>query len=272
MINGPFRAGLAWEVDFQPSVNLLRLHGTCYDTISTVCAAHWLSGDIDALPNVLNMILNPIAARASDDLRLTDLLYQTMHAENDKEMKNHGLIDDTKEAFQQWLIYQTFLALSPRNHDMAERFLRDPGSASAATMHTLKVSGNIDLVLNLFKDFQHEVWKNLPLILGRPPSAQDIVRYWSIYEENSFHQGWAKVSTNRSLFRTEKGFLGLGPRDMQPGDSIFILKGAAVPYVFRKCKTKGGVLYELQGDAYLHGIMYGEVNQAEVKWEKLVVC
>lgn len=70
------------------------------------------------------------------------------------------------------------------------------------------------------------------------------------------------TSGPRRLFRTEKGYVGTGFRTPQVGDKVCILKGGNVPFVLRK--RDEGDDYELVGDAYVHGIMEGEViNMAE---------
>lgn len=59
---------------------------------------------------------------------------------------------------------------------------------------------------------------------------------------------------NRSLFFTRKGYIGLGP-NVQPGDLVCIFFGGEVPFILRPRQS----YYELIGDAYVHGIMEGEI-------------
>jgi hypothetical protein len=60
---------------------------------------------------------------------------------------------------------------------------------------------------------------------------------------------------NRKPFVTEKGYLGLGPVHLQPGDSVAIFGGAAVPFVLRERADK---TYQLIGEAYIDKIIDGE--------------
>ena len=58
----------------------------------------------------------------------------------------------------------------------------------------------------------------------------------------------------RRLFVTDRGFIGLGPQNAMPGDMVYVLSGAQVPFVIRSdanCKRH-------VGEAYIHGIMDGE--------------
>lgn len=68
----------------------------------------------------------------------------------------------------------------------------------------------------------------------------------------------------RRLFRTDKGFLGLGPDSVRAGDQVWILAGARVPFVLRDVSTEHGPdSFELVGESYVHGIMQGEAVAAE---------
>jgi hypothetical protein len=63
-------------------------------------------------------------------------------------------------------------------------------------------------------------------------------------------------ATYRNLFRTNNGLLGLCPRTSQPDDSIWLIKGARVPYVLRP--HLGRESYTFIGECYIHGAMHGE--------------
>ncbi|PMD28506.1 hypothetical protein NA56DRAFT_542336, partial [Hyaloscypha hepaticicola] len=59
----------------------------------------------------------------------------------------------------------------------------------------------------------------------------------------------------RRLFLTEKGHIGLGPKDMQEGDVVAVLLGGSVPFVLHRQVSK----FTLLGESYIHGMMNGEV-------------
>jgi len=64
-------------------------------------------------------------------------------------------------------------------------------------------------------------------------------------------------SLHRRMVRTERGYIGLGPRGAREGDRVFLVKGCRTPLVLR---PRGEVEeeWELVGDCYVHGIMRGE--------------
>ena len=56
--------------------------------------------------------------------------------------------------------------------------------------------------------------------------------------------------------------VGLAPSHAQKGDVIVIFLGAKFPYVLRE--TDHGT-YTFVGEAYVHGVMYGEFIKKEVE-------
>lgn len=74
------------------------------------------------------------------------------------------------------------------------------------------------------------------------------MRYQEMIQMNNFH---------RRLFRTKKGYVGLGSHGLAKGDLVCIVAGGAVPLILRQNHI--GIGYHLIGDAYVYGAMDGEV-------------
>lgn len=68
----------------------------------------------------------------------------------------------------------------------------------------------------------------------------------------------------RRMMRTDTGYIGLAPRTTEVGDRVALLKGASVPILLRP----NGDTWINVGEAYVHGIMYGE-QWDEIKCESL---
>lgn len=71
---------------------------------------------------------------------------------------------------------------------------------------------------------------------------------------NRFEEAVRTACNARKMFITDNGCLGLGPQAMRDSDIVCILRGSIVPLVLRPCRGK----YQLVGEAYIHGIMFGE--------------
>ena len=63
--------------------------------------------------------------------------------------------------------------------------------------------------------------------------------------------------TMRRFAVTGRGYFALAPRGARVGDQLVVLRHAAVPFVVRRAGEGSG--YVLLGEAYVHGIMHGEV-------------
>jgi hypothetical protein len=99
-------------------------------------------------------------------------------------------------------------------------------------------------------------------------SSQDAM-YLEEFDRNEtvFNQTYALARTNRILFATGIGMLGLGPACLQPGDQIWLVKDSRMLWTVRPRQGEG---FMLLGETYLAGCMNGEyVDCAEEKWEDL---
>lgn len=67
-------------------------------------------------------------------------------------------------------------------------------------------------------------------------------------------------SSTRRIFRTHENYLGNGPKSARPGDQVWILAGAKIPFVLRPQENGK---YVVVGDAYVHGIMHGEAFEKQ---------
>jgi hypothetical protein len=53
---------------------------------------------------------------------------------------------------------------------------------------------------------------------------------------------------------TAKGYIGLGPPEVQDGHLVTVLLGGQVPFILSKQQEK----FRLVGECYVHGLMDGE--------------
>ncbi|KAH8882092.1 hypothetical protein GQ53DRAFT_847849 [Thozetella sp. PMI_491] len=73
-------------------------------------------------------------------------------------------------------------------------------------------------------------------------------RYWETVAEFAYRFHGTAFAT------TQRGYIGMVPYVTMPGDEIWVFPGAKVPFVLRK----GPSGYQLIGECYIHGIMFGE--------------
>lgn len=167
--------------------------------------------------------------------------------------------------------------------------IRKPGAACAyASENTLN-----SFILTLCAGLYHTKWSEALI----RKLLTDFAAYWTLWPQQSpsnremptpippgdaGEKGGAEdfwfmmriVCKGRTFLITEKGYYGLGPRIMKPGDLCCVLFDADVPFILRK--VDGAERYKLVGEAYIHGLMDGEamgmLEKAELKEEKFVIC
>ena len=82
----------------------------------------------------------------------------------------------------------------------------------------------------------------------------------------------ASTILGRTFFVTRQGFIGLGPYGMRPGDEISVMLGSDIPFLVRKKgESLNGPEYELLGECYLHGIMFGEIWKLGCPVQRIVL-
>jgi hypothetical protein len=108
-----------------------------------------------------------------------------------------------------------------------------------------------------------------------PPGAKEEENGWSLQMKLpdtptlcSFRKRLEDVKRGHRMFRTEDNYLGLGPISTKQEDEVWILRGASVPFVLRRA---GERRYTVVGEAYVHGVMHGEVLGEPMGAEEVVL-
>ena len=134
-----------------------------------------------------------------------------------------------RDASTEWIATLKDFILSYRN-----LLIREP--------HTAPI--DIGFMQNAMKD------------LAKPSTPSGKALYDRI---NAFRLAVEKAGNCRRLFVTANGYIGLGPRSLQPGDEVWIVSGLGTPSVLRPSRTGR---FRWIGEAYVHGIMHGEAVQS----------
>ena len=88
----------------------------------------------------------------------------------------------------------------------------------------------------------------------------------------SFQHAIIRMCVGRRFFLTRRGFMGLGPASLQPGDRVAVVKSVPVPLVLRPVSSSESgkadaeanqARYVVVGECYVHGVMDGEFVSAQ---------
>ena len=87
--------------------------------------------------------------------------------------------------------------------------------------------------------------------------------------ECKFMSGMGMSLGYTKLYTTCEGRLGVGPPAMRKGDEVWVIRGARVPFILRRCEAG----FTLVGETYLHGVMDGEmVGEGREGLVDVVLC
>ena len=75
----------------------------------------------------------------------------------------------------------------------------------------------------------------------------------------------------RRLFACSSGHVGLAPPGAQHGDIVTIMRGGSVPFIIRQVPGKEPWRATLVGDAYVDGLMHGEVKDLGLETRLIVL-
>lgn len=238
----------------------LNTHGALCDVVAEVAAPVddllTLEGDYFNAINVICRLSDPYC---NGQGRL-EVLWRTLVADSDSKV--YPLPSSFEKHFQDYLSFFSFLHLKKQGIIRKDGGCQPDFSATNHPYNDLvkanfgmpKLEELISLGNHLAEACEHsgDRWKTI----------------WGPAEV--FFQVLDKVGYCRRLFRTQRNLLGLGPMSTCAGDSVYILKGARVPFVLRSITGSGN--QQLIGECYVHGVMEGEMLKAEgFKWSEVVI-
>lgn len=106
----------------------------------------------------------------------------------------------------------------------------------------------------------HPTWHKDPPIRADGKPFDPRLLTWNL--EKSVKEQSRRVKTNRVIFLTKLGYLGIA-NTCQKGDKVYVVAGGNLPIILRH--TPEGNKYENVADCYLHGFMDGQHNHRLLK-------
>ena len=293
----PFQTGLKAFLaasNFEPSLEYMSEHpqavvlnGIHYDTVTTTSTAHWAlyePGHVSGLSSIYNLVLNPQPVTSMTKEKVHTILSRTLTGDG---YTAHDMDPqyDMEAAFDRWLFYQTCDAIGAIDFQLAKLFFLNVEDNYSKVMESLGVSGSTELFKCSLLRGRSQCTSLEDLLVGDMGSTYhpEYAGYGATVKDE-YSKQWKAACMKRCLFRTERGYLGLGLPAVHAGDRIYLLQGAPVPYIFRHRDTDPhnvldledeacpDYVLELEGEAYVHGIMYGEaVRMEDPDFERIMV-
>ncbi|OIW25710.1 HET-domain-containing protein [Coniochaeta ligniaria NRRL 30616] len=199
--------------------------------------------------DVLNFIFKDFNPQYPTGISTLEALFRLAEGDMDRSRDLQRFSDysetfvSTSREFILYLIFQVMGSFGTEAQNPKIRELRRPSESFVARMCSLDYRGLADLLVASF--YPDEVRRPEILFRSWKEDRLELTTYFS--------DGLGRFS-NHSIFRTSRGYLGLGPKVITDEDIVCVLFGSRVPYVLRRT----GSSYQLVGDAYVQGYMDGE--------------
>lgn len=230
-----------------------------FDTITAVTTAYW--EDIEGysqMIEILNLALNPFPVKTFGEDNVLSVMARTLTADQ------AGIYDydsyDFVDQFGEMTYGMLWLNIS-KNSDMVYELLKNPKASLSKALISIGIQDREDLLSSLLHPYRQLCRTEEQIELesqDQSPKARTSL----------IQLDWGSASHKRSLFRTKKGHLGLAPQTIKVGDEVGILQGAEVPHVFRRVSGSEMSL-SLVGDAYVYGIMHGELESEDLEFRRV---
>ncbi|CAH0017910.1 unnamed protein product [Clonostachys rhizophaga] len=114
--------------------------------------------------------------------------------------------------------------------------------------------------------------------IGKTAPNVEMAMTWDL-TDSSATLNVSAIIGKRTLFTTSDGYLGLGPSTMAPGDAVYVIAGGCTPFILRERpgditsssdEPEAKPEYSLIGEAYVHGLMNGEIMRCEgMEWANI---
>lgn len=104
--------------------------------------------------------------------------------------------------------------------------------------------------------------------LEKPPQEyKGGITQWRLDMSASYRHNLMRLQ-GRKVFITRGGYIGLGPAEIRCSDNISIILGGKTPFIIR---SGGNEKFRLIGEAYVHGMMEGEMMERNLEVEKIAL-
>jgi hypothetical protein len=134
-------------------------------------------------------------------------------------------------------------------YDLSERHVQ------AATTANSSGSAESKMLKRLITRATHMVFRKRIAVCSRVVKSDQVV---DDENESDYDYDYTIAEPRYEYSKNKSPILCLAPKDTRVGDVIAILHGSPVPVVLRKYEKLSGNVYEVIGQSYVEGIMYGE--------------
>ncbi|KAF4983910.1 hypothetical protein FZEAL_787 [Fusarium zealandicum] len=223
--------------------------------------------------DILKLVLNPFPIVTEGGDNVLSVIARTLTADRAGVHSSAGPYD-FKTEFEKTAYCLSFLALQAKDPALADQLLKGLETIFAEALISIGICTYSDMIARRLEPHRHLYCTVYEIELGARGGellSGAVERSYDFLDEQ-FRSDWGLIATNRYLFRTTKGHLGLGPRTVQVGDQVGISQGSLVPHIFLRLPNDPEDVRDFVGESYVYGIMYGELGKSgRLQYERMTL-
>jgi hypothetical protein len=244
--------GLPFEVPLQKDSKKLPVKGFLFDTIDEIAATYPEIMDQHQINSLLNLIARYPAEKYPTGASPVEAFWRTI-------IKNtfcqHPANIEARDAFQYLIAWHV-----GNLEDAADGFEEDSNTDELSSLFD-KTKTAIGEISSKFKNAteipdMHAINDTIEQLGSLDPGSEEKEKLDRDFDDIS--EAFRIAYSCRRLFRTKKNYLGIAAESLKAGDEVWVLAGAAIPLILRPAEN-GENERKVIGEAYIHGIMNGEV-------------
>jgi hypothetical protein len=244
--------GLPFEVPLQKDSKKLPVKGFLFDTIDEIAATYPEIMDQHQINSLLNLIARYPAEKYPTGASPVEAFWRTI-------IKNtfcqHPANIEARDAFQYLIAWHV-----GNLEDAADGFEEDSNTDELSSLFD-KTKTAIGEISSKFKNAteipdMNAINDTIEQLGSLDPGSEEKEKLDRDFDDIS--EAFRIAYSCRRLFRTKKNYLGIAAESLKAGDEVWVLAGAAIPLILRPAEN-GENERKVIGEAYIHGIMNGEV-------------
>lgn len=244
--------GLPFEVPLQKDSKKLPVKGFLFDTIDEIAATYPEIMDQHQINSLLNLIARYPAEKYPTGASPVEAFWRTI-------IKNtfcqHPANIEARDAFQYLIAWHV-----GNLEDAADGFEEDSNKNELSSLFD-QTKTAIGEISSKFKNAteipdMNAINDTIEQLGSLDPGSEEKEKLDRDFDDIS--EAFRIAYSCRRLFRTKKNYLGIAAESLKAGDEVWVLAGAAIPLILRPAEN-GENERKVIGEAYIHGIMNGEV-------------
>ncbi|KAF5022300.1 hypothetical protein F66182_5650 [Fusarium sp. NRRL 66182] len=219
--------------------------------------------------SIFKILLHCGTTYAPTDQPIVEAFWRTLIMDSD--MARRPAPSRLAAAFSAWIIMITICGLSANR--LANPFIIDQFE-DLEPLWTLANTRDSTNTLPKTSDM-------IPLLFKSGLRSDPTVPVMAESEKQAMFASWGKAAApfeallritlvaNRRFARTVRGYLCLVPLQAKIGDKVMIIAGCPTPLILRRTRPSSDSYFQLVGDTYVHGAMFGEHVAGQFSWRDI---